>query len=281
MASDSHIDMIDHIGSTAFIIAAYRANESNNDHPIFVDDYAQFFLNDDMALKAEEMSNVMPDATDMVRYRVRYFDDKITEHIQDGTSQVVLLGGGFDMRASKYAKPGVQFFDVDQATLLEYKAQIISENNIHYPSTFIHCNYIEDDLISSLKKGGFDSTAATLFIWEGNAMYIPVHLIYSLFSTLKQHVDRFSIAFDYVSTSIINHTTGREELTNLAVMFEENGSPWVTGFDDFQLLESKTGMTISENFNMDDMQKLYEPHKPPFDDEFIGTYSLCTFKSNS
>ena len=273
------MNLIDQIGSTAFIIAAFRAEESKMELPLFSDDNAQYFLEEDMVQKAQEMAVIMPSTTSMIRYRVRYFDDKISEYLQTGTSQVVLLGGGFDMRACNYAGQGAQFFDVDQSALLVHKKEVIDKNNIDYPSIFVPCNYIEDDVISALVHSGFDPKAPTLFIWEGNCMYIPDHLIYGLLDTFHQHIDRFAISFDYVSKSIITHETGRQELTDLAQLFEDMGSPWITGFDDIHTIERHTSLKVAENIPMRTLERILEPEKPLIEADIIRTYSVCTFTS--
>ncbi len=274
------MNLIDQIGSTAFIIAAFRAEESKRDIPLFRDDHAQYFLDDEMVEKAREMARIMPTTESMIRYRVRYFGDKISQYIQNDTTQVVLLGGGFDMRVCNYAGQGARFFDVDQSPVLNHKKDVIEQNGIHYPSTFVPCNYIEDDVISVLDQSGFDRMAPTLFIWEGNCMYIPDHLIYGLFDTFQAHIDRFAISFDYVSTSIINHTTGRQELTDLAQLFEDMGSPWITGFDDIHSIEKHSSLRVAENVPMRQLEQSLEPNKPPIDEDLIKTYSVCTIENN-
>ncbi|MEA1881664.1 MAG: class I SAM-dependent methyltransferase, partial [Candidatus Marinimicrobia bacterium] len=88
---------------TAFMIAAFRAEEKKNKNPLFKDSYSKYYVNDEMKKNAENLTAINPESRDMIRYRIRYFDDKISEHIERGTEQIVLLGGGFDMRACKYA----------------------------------------------------------------------------------------------------------------------------------------------------------------------------------
>jgi methyltransferase (TIGR00027 family) len=270
---------INQIGSTAFIIAAFRAEESDRENPLFKDDYARYFLNDEMVKKSHEMSSILPDTKELVRYRIKYFNDKITEHIDAGATQIVLLGGGFDMRACKYAKPNVQFFDVDQATVLNFKQNVIEKNNINYPSIFIPCNYIEEDVISLMKKGGFKTEESTLFIWEGNSMYIPEKLIFDLFNTLTKNISRFSIAFDYLTYDILNQDSGKEELDEVAEIFDDLGSPWITGFDNIHIIEENTSLIGSEDVPMTILEKSYEPEKPSTEAELINTYSVCTFET--
>ena len=44
-----------------------------------------------------------------------------------GTRQVVLLGGGFDMRAHHYRDAGATFFEVDQKAVLEFKRTVLAQ----------------------------------------------------------------------------------------------------------------------------------------------------------
>ncbi|MYJ11431.1 MAG: SAM-dependent methyltransferase, partial [Gemmatimonadetes bacterium] len=112
---------INEIGATAFVIAAIRALESEKAHPLFNDPHAQWVSDGRARAVGRQLGGVFPPSTTMVRFRTRYFNRFVERGIAAGARQVVLLGGGFDMRAHIHADAGADFFEVDQKAVLEFK----------------------------------------------------------------------------------------------------------------------------------------------------------------
>ncbi len=269
------MSIINEIGATAFIIAAYRAEEEANNSPLFVDSYAKFFVTDEIMKKANDFTSVFPEGKEMIRYRIKFFDDTILSYINQGTTQFVLLGGGFDMRACKYAKQGIKFYDLDQAPVLNFKQSVIAKNNIDYPSTSICCDYLLDDIVGCLTEKGFNANLPSLFIWEGNTLYITKEKIYSLLSNLGKQLDNFNISFDYIAQTVVTRTSGIESVTKAADFFENMGSPWITGFDDVRDIEKNTSLKVIKNFLMKSLEKKYFPDTAAADPNILSQYSVC------
>ena len=116
---------INEIGATAFVIASIRALENENLEPLFSDPYAAWFSNERDRGAARQLDVAFPPSTTMVRCRTRYFNRFVERGIAGGARQVVLLGGGFDMRAHRYGGPDAAFFEVDQKTVLEFKRVVL------------------------------------------------------------------------------------------------------------------------------------------------------------
>ena len=249
---------IDKIGATAFIIAVYRALEKNHPRKLFNDDYAQFFINQDTIKKAGDFASIIPEGKEMIRYRVRFFNDVINNYVADDVKQIVMLGCGFDMRSKEYEQEAVQFFDVDKKAVLEFKQQIIAKNNISYHSKFVPCDYITDNLIKCLINSGFKIDAYTLFIWEGNIHYIKKPKVYDFLTYLNNNLTNFSLAFDYLSEQVINRSSGIASADKAADFFAKMGSPWLTGFDNLDCIREKTTMTVSQNLSMQALARKYD-----------------------
>ena len=252
-------DIINEIGTTAFIIAGYRSLEKEKRNPLFIDDYAHYFVNEEIMKKVGELNSFIPEGTDIVRYRTRYFINKLKQFIANGVKQVVFLGGGFDMKACLHANnKTVKFFDVDQKPVLAFKKAIVEKHSIPYPCNFVPCNYIKDDLINNLKSHGFDCKKSTLFIWEGNTMYIPYEAIYNFLNYLKEQLSDFSISLDFLDDRVISLSTGIESITKATNFFANMGAPWITGFRELNELASKVSLNIKESFLMSDFNKVYD-----------------------
>jgi len=273
------MEIIKEVGATAFIIATYRSQESTQNFPLFEDPYAKFFLNDQLTRATNKLSSMIPEMGSMVRYRTKYFDDKVTELINQGVTQVVLLGSGFDMRACRSDKQGVKFFDVDQNSVIQFKQNVIQQNSINYPSKLITCNYLEDDLVTKLTEKGVNISEPTLFVWEGNSLYIPENNIYQLFCKLNDSFEKMSITFDFISDKVINLSDGLESAQEAKDYFNEMFSPWITGFEDIKTVEHNTPLKLSECFSMKSLEETYIQKESDNDKEKLAAYSVCTFTS--
>ena len=161
---------INEIGATAFVIAAIRAAEPEKPQPLFDDPYARWFSNDRARAVAGQLDVAFPPSTSMVRFRTRYFNRFVERGIAAGAQQVVLLGGGFDMRAHLF--PGARFFEVDQQAVLEFKRATLAENGVAQPPS-LFANYLEADVPNGLAELGFDPAAPTLLVWEATPCTCP------------------------------------------------------------------------------------------------------------
>jgi methyltransferase (TIGR00027 family) len=249
------MSIINEVGSTAFIIAAYHAEEEHNDNPLFVSKYSKYFMTNEGLEKADDYSRLFPEGKKMIRYRIKFFNDIIKEHVKKGTKQIVILGSGFDMRACDYINQDVVFYDVDQFSVIKHKKEVIEKNKINYPARLVECNYVEEDLIDKLFSHGFDFSLSTLFIWEGNVFYLSKKFIYSFLNVLYNKIENFHIAYDYVTEQVVLGKSKYEPLNKEAKFFADIGAGWLTGFDDVNILEEKTSLHIVKNVEVMSLEK--------------------------
>ena len=192
---------INEIGATAFVIASIRALEREQPDPLFDDPYAEWFSNERARGAARQLHAAFPPSTNMVRIRTRYFNEFVESGVAAGARQVVLLGGGFDMRAHILDREDVAFFEVDQKAVLEFKRHVLGQNGIEQaPSVF--GNYLEVDVADGLAGIGFDLAAPTVMVWEGNTMYLPPESIMPFLNRLASAMPSLGIAFDHFSVDL-------------------------------------------------------------------------------
>lgn len=253
---------INEVGATAFFIAGIREQEKDRDHPLFRDPYAEWFVNDEIRQKVQQVFALLPEGMELVRYRSALFDDIIRREIGNGMRQVVILGSGFDMRPHVFQAEGVRFCDVDQAAVLAFKGRVLEAHGVT-PCAGIPCNYLEVDLPAKLAEAGFDPEAPMLIVWEGNTMYLPEELIHGFLNRLREGIRSFRIAFDFFDRSVIDRTTGDENITATTDAFENTLKvKWVTGFDDLSVLEERTGLKAVESGSLLDFGKRVAPDYP-------------------
>ena len=253
---------INEVGATAFFIAGIREQEKDREHPLFRDPYAEWFVNDEIRQKVQQVFALLPEGMELVRYRSALFDDIIRREIGNGMRQVVILGSGFDMRPQVFQAEGVRFCDVDQAAVLAFKGKVLEAHGVT-PCTGIPCNYLEVDLPAKLAEAGFDLDAPMLIVWEGNTMYLPEELIHGFLNRLREGIRSFRIAFDFFDRSVIDRTTGDENITATTDAFENTLKvKWLTGFDDLSVLEDRTGLKAVESGSLLDFGKRVAPDYP-------------------
>jgi len=238
---------INEIGATAFVIAAIRAVESEKPDPLFHDPYARWFSNDRARAVAQQLDEVFPPSTSMVRFRTRYFNRFVEHGIAAGARQVVLLGGGFDMRAHIHADAGADFFEVDQKAVLEFKRVILGRNGIEQPRS-LFANYLEADVPSGLADLGFDTAAPTLMVWEGNTMYLPPESIMPFLNRLADAMTSFRIAFDYFAVDLQSRDFETDEdRRRLEGVEKAMGASFPTGFADLAVFEEQAPFSVVED----------------------------------
>ena len=277
---------INEIGATAFVIASIRALEDEKPEPLFNDPYAEWFSNERARGAARQLDAAFPPSTTMVRFRTRYFNRFVERGIAAGARQVLLLGGGFDMRAHTYANPDIAFFEVDQKAVLEFKRVVLERGGLVQPPSLL-ANYLEADVPAGLAELGFDPSAPTLIVWEGNTMYLPPESIMPFLNRLADAMSSFRIAFDYFAVDLQNREFETDaDLQRLEGVERAMGASFPTGFADLAVFEQETPLRVAEEgsfagladeFGQDEMVAAY----PEDWRETLKLYRYCVLERAS
>jgi methyltransferase (TIGR00027 family) len=102
--------------------------------------------------------------------RVAWFDDQVAQALDAGISQVVVIGAGYDSRAWRFRRDGVQFFEVDHGATQADKRR-------RAPGSGPGPTYVETDLVvqsaaDALRAAGFAESRPAQFVIEGVTMYL-------------------------------------------------------------------------------------------------------------
>ena len=138
------------------------------DHPIskaLKDDYQQGRQNREVA----GMSNLM-------LVRTRFIDEQLGRAIEDGATQIVILGAGLDTRAYRFAESlkGRSVFEVDYRSTQELKKRRLESALGAVPAfvRFAEIDFKRESLKNVLASAGYQPGEKTFFIWEGVSMYL-------------------------------------------------------------------------------------------------------------
>jgi methyltransferase (TIGR00027 family) len=265
---------INDVGMTAFFIAWFRDAERNRPDSLFNDPYSQWFVPDEVKPAAQRFAELCPEFDNLIRCRLLFFRELVQAEIAKGTRQIVSVGSGFDTRPAIFRADGVTFYDVDQPAVVEYKRQVLESHDLT-PWPAVACDYLDVNLPDKLQDAGFDPDLPSLFIWEGNTMYLPRNLIFEFLNQLSDGLPRFTIAFDYMSTKVIDGSSGVDSVTRAFDYFYERFTPFITGFDDPVIFERNTRLKIRGAGPMADFGARHAPRFAESLEPLADLYHYC------
>ena len=127
--------------------------------------------------------------------RTLFFDRFVSEAIDDGVRQVVILAAGYDSRAWRMARPGVTFFEVDQPATQEDKRTRAPEGGPRY----VPADVTEQRLMEMLANAGLRADEPIAFVAEGLIVYMTRAAVADLFARLSEFASpgsRLAVSFE-------------------------------------------------------------------------------------
>lgn len=162
-----------------------------------------------------------------LQLRTRVIDDAARAFVARGGRQIVILGAGFDARATRLGLADARFFEVDHpATQADKRAKVHGS-----PSRFVAWDFEARSLAelpSALAAEGHDAAAPTLTIWEGVTMYLSAEALDASVRAIRAYSAPGSdLVFNYFDEARLRSRTrmGGERLVVGLV-----GEPFRSGF---------------------------------------------------
>jgi methyltransferase (TIGR00027 family) len=199
---DDTWDIATSVGSTAVMVAAARAGESEREDALIRDPFAKILVagagtgvwetildadfNNRMAAADPEVALVLAHMGNYQAVRTHFFDAYFADAAAAGIRQVVILASGLDSRAYRLDWPaGTTVFEIDQPKVLEYKDETLKAHGVT-PVAELHQLPIDlrNDWPKALRDAGFDATAPTAWLAEGLLMYLPAEAQDRLFENV-------------------------------------------------------------------------------------------------
>ena len=216
---DDSWDIATSVGTTAVMVAAARARETDSPDPLIRDPYARMLvagadagvwekfldqaMQDRIAASDPEAAALFANMLSYQAVRTLFFDTFFTNAAAAGIRQVVILASGLDSRAYRLAWPdGTVVYEIDQPKVLEYKAATLAEHGVQPTAD---CRGVAIDLRqdwpAALKAAGFDPARPTAWLAEGLLMYLPAEAQDRLF----EQITELSAAGSRVSAETVRH----------------------------------------------------------------------------
>ncbi|HEX4468091.1 MAG TPA: SAM-dependent methyltransferase [Gemmatimonadaceae bacterium] len=109
--------------------------------------------------------------------RTRYIDEMMARAVRRGTTQLVILGAGFDTRAHRFTEllKDAAVIEIDYGATQEYKKRRVKAALGGAPANVVYApiDFTRDGLGDVLCRAGFERRRKTYFICEGVSMYVP------------------------------------------------------------------------------------------------------------
>ncbi len=229
---------------TAEYMALFRALETTlpADRRLFADPDAKRFLRPSLravasaaklpALRASIVAFIDrrwpgPRLSGVVRTRV--IDDFVVNAVESGCTQLVLLGAGYDTRATRLSHlAGATVFEVDHPATQARKRAVLGAppQRIRY----VPLDFERDTLPSALTDAGFDREQRSCVLWEGVFSYLTPEAIDATLTALVALCAAGSrILLTYVDQRALDAPDSYPQAWSTAV--SDVGEPFQTGLD--------------------------------------------------
>lgn len=213
-SNDDSWDIATSVGSTAVMVAAARARETESADPLIRDPYARAlvagagagmwenFLDDSVVERIKsadpEIAAIFENMLGYQAVRTHFFDAFFAGAVAAGIRQVVILASGLDSRAYRLEWPaGTVVYEIDQPMVLEYKAAALAERGAEPTAVRREVPIdLRQDWPAALKAAGFDISRPAAWLAEGLLMYLPADAQDRLFeqiTTLSAPGSRLSV----------------------------------------------------------------------------------------
>lgn len=231
---------------------------------IFLPGFASLILNVPLLRRAFLRRIAPPGIYVYVMARTRVFDHFFVQALENGFSQVVIMGAGMDTRALRFThrNKSIHIFELDIPKIQAAKLKIFKRKNVHLPPelVFVAADLNVQDLALVLDAAGYQKGQQTLFLCEGLFMYLNAQTVDSTLAFIQKNTALGSrLVFDYVVASVLRceHSLhGEQEIFETVAMA---GEGWTFGIeagaiDDFL---TARGFRLENHFTPDDLEKKY------------------------
>ena len=191
---------------TALMIARQRAAHQLLDHGSILDDpFAMKILRKD-----EDENDVLQFANQhplasigrlFTAARSRIAEDALSQAVERGVRQIVILGAGLDTFALRnpHGARQIRIYEVDHPATQAWKRQRLAEAQIALPPSliFVPVDFERDDVAEKLAAAGFQQTSPAFFTWLGVVPYLTEDAIGRTLDYMSS-IQNSEVVFDYM-----------------------------------------------------------------------------------
>ncbi len=222
---------------TALIPARHRAAHQVLDHgSILYDPFAMKILGEDEK-DVLQFANEHPLASIgrlFTTARSRIAEDALSEAVERGIRQIVILGAGLDTFALRnpHGTRQIRIYEVDHPATQAWKRQRLAEAQLALPPGLIlvAVDFERADLAEKLVGAGFQQNLPAFFTWLGVVPYLTPDAIASTLDYMAS-IQHSEVVFDYMGPSEAFSENMRGYVTERTEQQEKTDERWASRFE--------------------------------------------------
>lgn len=194
---------------------------------VIEDQYAPYYAGKVGMDMVKAMHTINPSIRQGIVLRARHFDDYARRCIEDGYTQIVLLGAGYDSRFLRLKEfRHVRIFELDLESTQTIKKSLTRRLLGRLPENvkYVPIDFSADSVIDKLRRAGFIGHCKSLFIWEGVTLFLNLDIISETLGRLTELGPYHRVIFDFIPTELIDDETdymGNRRLLHLCASINE------------------------------------------------------------
>lgn len=138
--------------------------------------------------------------------RHRAIDVLVERAISEGFSQIVIVGAGYDMRASRFAKNGVRWIEADEAETQARKLRLLASRRDARHVERVPVDLSKGSLRDALARTAYVNDAPTCFVAEGLIHYLDERSIDDLLATFARP-PRARVILSFIDEAMVKRAT--------------------------------------------------------------------------
>ena len=263
---------------TAEFVALFRALETARppERRLFEDAYAEALLGPPLRavvalarvpatgrLVYETIDRRWPGSRLWIVVRTRFIDDLVRNALDEGATQVVLLGAGLDTRAHRIDRVRrARVFEVDELATQRLKRERLARVLERTPShvRYVALDFERDDLASALQAAGLRPDSPSVVVWEGVTSYLGADAVDATFRSLAAlTAPRSTVVFTYLRRDVVTGEAEPPGAQAAARAVRRAGEPFKFGLDPARVggYLRERGFDLEEERSCADLARAY------------------------
>jgi methyltransferase (TIGR00027 family) len=166
--------------------------------------------------------------------RSRIAEDALSEAVERGIRQIVILGAGLDTFALRNPHDArqIRIYEADHPATQAWKRQRLAEAQLALPPwlVLVPVDFERDDLEEQLAGAGFQQNSPAFFTWLGVVPYLTQDAIGSTLDYMAS-IQNSEVVFDYIEPSEAFSEEIREYVTERTEQLEKTDERWASRFE--------------------------------------------------
>lgn len=166
--------------------------------------------------------------------RSRYVDDELSDAIDLGIGQYVILGAGLDTSPYRpsHVSQALAIYEVDHPDTQRWKLEKLSQAGIRIPTNLQHVaiNFEHQTLADGLAANGFAADIPTFFSWLGVTYYLRRESVFDTFRFVAKMPPGSRIVFDFTLSDSELDAGDLRAYAKISRHLKKHGEPWLARF---------------------------------------------------